>query len=96
MSSAEPCSPVKLVVVDRRESVTFLDVQGVEGPGLGDVNQPRVPVAQHLIAPQIRYPQNHEEQSKTEAPQQEQAVAVRAAAFKALMNNHGNHSKEGE
>lgn len=73
-----------------------LDVQCVVGPGLGHVQESGVLVAQNGVVPKVGPPQGHKQRGAAEAPQQEEAVAVRAEAFVPLVRRHGDHGRECE
>ena len=72
------------------------DVEAVEGPGLGDVDDPRVFLPQGLVAPQAGHPDGHQPQSHGEAGEEEEAVAVWNQALLFLVHHRGGHGEEGE
>lgn len=78
------------------DSGSAADVEGVEGPGLGDVNDTRVLLPEHGVVPEPGDPQGHEQEGESEGVEEEEAVAVQEEALPLLVQDKGQHGEEGE
>lgn len=71
-------------------------MEGVEGPGLRDVDDARVLLPEYRVIPQPGDPECHKQESEGKGVEEEEAVAVREEAFALLMQDEGQHGEEGE
>lgn len=72
------------------------DVEGVEGPGLRDVDDTRVLLPEDRVIPQPGDPQRHKQEGEGEGVEEEEAVAVQEEALALLVQDEGQHGEEGE
>lgn len=71
-------------------------MQGVEGPGLGDVNHSRVFFPQDFVVPEPAHPEGDEEEGDDEGVEEEEPVAVQHQPLAPLVHHQGHHGEEGE
>lgn len=83
-------------VADARDSELAVDVEGVEGPGLRDVDDAGVLLPEYRVVPQPGDPERHEQESEGEGVEEEEAVAVQEEALALLVQDEGQHGEEGE
>lgn len=83
-------------VADARDSVSAADVEGVEGPGLRDVDDAWVLSPEYRVIPQPGDPERHQQESEGEGVEEEEAVAVQEEALALLVQDEGQHGEEGE
>lgn len=72
------------------------DVEGVEGPGLGDIDDARVLLPEDGVIPQPGDPERHEQEGEGEGVEEEEAVAVEEEALPLLVQDEGQHGEGGE
>lgn len=83
-------------VADAPGSVPAADVQGVEGPGLGDIDDTWVLLPEYRVIPQPSDPECHQREGEGERVEEEETVAVQKEAPALLVQDEGQHGKEGE
>lgn len=89
-------SPSGTAVADAPDSVLTADVQGVEGPGLGDIDDTWVLLPEYGVIPQPSDPECHQREGEGERVEEEETVAVQKEAPALLVQDEGQHGKEGE
>lgn len=83
-------------MADARDSVLAADVEGVEGPGLRNVDDTWVLLPEYWVTPQPGDPERHQQESEAEGVEEEEAVAVQEEALALLVQDEGQHGEEGE
>ena len=88
--------PGRAPAAGARDSVSAADVEGVEGPGLRDVDDTRVLLPEYRVIPQPGDPQCHKQEGERKGVEEEEAVAVQEEALPLLVQDKGQHGEEGE
>lgn len=88
--------PDRAPVADARDSMSAADVEGIEGPGLRNVDDAWVLLPEYRVVPQPGDPQRHQQESEGEGVEEEEAVAVQEEALAFLVQDEGQHGEEGE
>lgn len=78
------------------DSASAADMEGVEGPGLRDIDDTRVLLPEYRVIPQPGDPQRHKQEGEGKGIEEEEAVAVQEEALALLVQDKGQHGEEGE
>lgn len=76
MPSVVHLRPGRAPVAGARDSVSAADVEGVEGPGLRDVDDTGVLFPEYRVIPQPGNPEGHKQEGEGKGVEEEEAVAV--------------------